>query len=1628
MEDTVARVINSEDISLASAADGVPAVLPVATREQVLPFGQLTWENFERLCYRLVRLDGDVEHAARYGRQGDAQEGLDVYVRQGNSRYHCLQAKRHKAFSSAQLVEAVDSFLAGSWPSRTERFTITVQASLRSTAVQNEIERQATRLSARGILFIALDGEDLTDRLRPHPLLIDDFFGRPWVSALLGEDAAAALKSRLDGGAFSRARNQLSNVYRTQFHYIDPGSFGSAVDADARPALTLLERYLKPDVLVQEASQTVDDGVLVRDDPSSPVSDRDQTTPRDQRVRTKVTDSIRARRLPLGEWFGNAQWLAVLGDAGSGKSTLLRVIALDILQHQLLFPELASRWGQHLPLYIPFARWSAQAARDGGIVGIKEIVRRSIEHLMTQSLADLIDQAIDDGRVLLLIDGLDEWSSEQAARTTLSALVTSVEAHGIPAIVSGRPRGLDRIGALPSTWQRAKIANLSVPQQRSIASRWFVRFSSTSDGSSGASDASLRVDRFMYELARDANLGALASTPLLLIGLVTLALRGQILPRTRGEVYNQLVRVLLEVHPNSRATASGDTEPRYRYASEDQRRAAIAYLAFFVRKSSGGAGISTSSARETLRSYLSSSDGLALDGGEATRAAAEILSVNSETQGLIVEKAPGEVGFVHASFEEYLGAEHIGSWPFLDIEEFVRSNVGLSRWRNVVANLLGYVQRRDEFDRLVAIIEEPGPDDVSQLNKQAVLGDIAFGVTIRVATTAKRLAQGVMETVETQDWMPARREALASVLNGLSDPGLKADVERKVIQWLPARLSWRSSLISVLGGWEPTERLQETLFRAMHDEDRSVQRSAAAAYAKAFSTCQGAQQRLLRGLAHSRDLHASVAMLESLALGWADAEQSVELFQEAATSRRSDLRLMGIFGLMSQGREQADMRDGLLRAQSFWSGVSHEYRPVASWMLQRYWSNHADLIRGAIARMTGHGDSIWERDSAASYLLACDVHNADLRRWVLNEFSGRYPFNFHLGDDSAWKQIGRFATSDAEIRSAAIAYWKVPENRIIGMRNMASFASQVADAELAAVFRHELAEGKHGFNRYWALHGLLIGWGRDHDEVRATIDALIGAPDDQLDELVSMMPEIYRDQAAARERLLRMSERRKMRGDLLTEGLARCGSDGSDEEAVQAVLKLRERKGIFDPSPGIIRWFGSHPKVRALAANRLRGEEPPIAAIAQAYADDADFGPWLLSAAVPLPVGLRAQVVEFAAGSVPGTFLGGILEMAMQECDPDLRVRMAISKYGAVATEGRDDAVRELLGNAIAVGPEYERIRAAALAGLIVIGALDRLAELQEQGKPVALFTGDALHSMPSLERLICERFSELESAFGESLSERIERSGYRPGLASILSVAPNASPAAKAAFSALTDQGKLPLSSNALRALAGERPRSQVLLDHCWKVLAAKDHNNGKAMLNAEVAEILRTHFPEDKAVRQGLVTLFNQGNNAVSAIALAVYAPDATEFDTAPATNRYHHFADWAVVVLVSAARDNASRFVELLKRMVTRECPMQFDAQDSINRAVHERLQRDPEVVDLLSQQLRSDVDGSISGSFARYLASAGKLDESARAAALGLLQSLAADQRLVVVAYDAVAASPRALRATLLDAVTAGLELN
>src|SRR5262245_18282624 len=67
---------------------------PVETRPQVLPLEQLDWDDFERLCLRLVRISGTVEHAQLYGTRGQDQSGIDLYARQEDGVYVVFQCKK----------------------------------------------------------------------------------------------------------------------------------------------------------------------------------------------------------------------------------------------------------------------------------------------------------------------------------------------------------------------------------------------------------------------------------------------------------------------------------------------------------------------------------------------------------------------------------------------------------------------------------------------------------------------------------------------------------------------------------------------------------------------------------------------------------------------------------------------------------------------------------------------------------------------------------------------------------------------------------------------------------------------------------------------------------------------------------------------------------------------------------------------------------------------------------------------------------------------------------------------------------------------------------------------------------------------------------------------------------------------------------------------------------------------------------------------------------------------------------------------------------------------------------------------------------------------------------------------
>ena len=139
---------------------------PVQTRSPELPFDQLSWANFERLVFRWARKNRDVVHCALYGRHGQAQDGIDVYARLSGGGHICWQARNRQDVGASDIEKAVDDFLKGKWATSAKRFVFCVRASLADTRLQDIIEAQAARLLEEGIVFEAVDGSQLSEKLR----------------------------------------------------------------------------------------------------------------------------------------------------------------------------------------------------------------------------------------------------------------------------------------------------------------------------------------------------------------------------------------------------------------------------------------------------------------------------------------------------------------------------------------------------------------------------------------------------------------------------------------------------------------------------------------------------------------------------------------------------------------------------------------------------------------------------------------------------------------------------------------------------------------------------------------------------------------------------------------------------------------------------------------------------------------------------------------------------------------------------------------------------------------------------------------------------------------------------------------------------------------------------------------------------------------------------------------------------------------------------------------------------------------------------------------------------------------------------------------------------------------------
>lgn len=1557
------------EIPINSPPEGKFPAPPVKTLAMSLPFGELAWENFERLCYRLAAQSNLIEHTARYGRQGQAQQGIDIFARQTDGRYEVWQAKRYQVFTATQLKTAVTAFTSGNWIAKSDKLVIAVQATLDDVKVQDEIERQTQVLAKQKIALIVLGGDSLTDQLRPHQELVLSFFGRAWLRAFYGDEVKPSIAGLLDGEEFARVRMQVASFYQSRYSTLDAGIVNDRFADSPTPhePIPLLNRYAMPDVYIRD--RVTDPG-----ERRTPSSDIEGEKPR---FATGALEEL--RRVPVGGWIADTDYIAVVADAGAGKSTLLRCIALDLLGAQKAFPALCSRWNDRLPIIVSFAKWARATADKGSEVGLKELVAQTLQPLLTVDLVALVHRAIDEHRIVLIVDGLDEWSAEQAARLALQTMLTYVDVHKIPTITSSRPLGLQKIGMLPGSWKTAELAPLSRSQQRALAQTWFnhlLRKANQSDDVTPAV-ANWRTDRFLKELQDERSLGDLAVTPLLFVGLLALAVRNVALPRNRTQVFQSLIHLLLEIHPENRATAAGDVKSRFAAAvTPELRQSALGALAFASRCDGGDAGFPRASAKKAIRTHLNSSGGYEMQ--RASDVADEIVAVNSETVGLIVEKGPGDIGFVHASLEEYLSAVHIHSWRFADLLNFVREKVGDPRWRNVIANLVALNTRTTEIDEIIKVIEAAEVNPLGAINRRKLLAEITFSPSSMPPSTASRIASQTFEIINGLGPAVERVSLLRLALNGLSDPMLRGAVEENIVRWAPRRLGYTSELYNSLVTWAPDGTLENILIAGLSDENSDGARAAARMIAEKFPGQEKVGRRLRSMITGTSELRVVAATLEALVRGWPNADTDA-LVEEARSSRSPLLRAVGIWARVKGNIHNDDDRSECLRMVSFPSPLDYIDHSIASEALFQGWPDDDEIVEcslGALGFSPRETDTI-DRHVAASYLLQSSPGRANVDEWILYELDREYPFASLIG--SSWGNLIKFCEANAVIRERIITFI-LSGKRTYREREHWEVIAFLKDTRLRDYAIGQVLE-KEDFGCYWNLLALVKGWPED-TLAQDLFRSVIAIDDDKLGMLAGLLPALYANPADARNRLVRIARHAtKPRYDLIAKALHDIGIDGSDEEVVEVFLPhvSAAHQTLFGADV-IFALFGESLKLRQQAYVRLQAFDPPVAHIARGMGADPKVRDFVSDIVRVAPAQARSAIAVACGTSADRhPALLRVLSEYDHETNFLLRVQLVVDYSKLMHSIGeRERLVEKLLAVSNRTGALYEENRATGFAGLVAAHSASAIVQSKAADREITLgsyYTGGV---SSALCNLVVDNWDELKAAFGDNFAETHLKT-FDGSAWESLSRFVTSNLSAKNDFIAWcmkSDQ----IGLSALRSLSDVAPKSDVLLKHALSHIknASSDTNTLPVILLA--AEICRDQFTAHE-VTNSARERFLRHQDLSNALVLAVLSPNEPLLRNLSMTGIQlgTEHGEWFGAVEMTSRVESAENVVKLIHALADRKLQNRSATVMKVESLVN-RVIRDSRTQSLLHESLTNAGTPSAFCAVATILSTAGILDEN------------------------------------------------
>ena len=233
--------------------------------------------------------------------------------------------------------------------------------------------------------------------------------------------------------------------------------------------------------------------------------------------------------------------VAILSSPGGGKSTLMKRLAVAYA-----FPERRKQIADKLPDrdWLPiFIR-----CRDlGEMVGlsITEIIAKIPARAEILEQKDgffaLTSRALQDGKALLLIDGLDEIADDNKRMTFTNQLITFIAKYpNIKLVVTSRVAGFRVVSSSLSAYcKQFSISDLSPTEIGELCSKWHSVVVDNKE------ETKKESEKLCEDIVKDGKIYALAKNPLMLTVLLFVKKQSGYLPTQKSRLYQEMIKLLL---------------------------------------------------------------------------------------------------------------------------------------------------------------------------------------------------------------------------------------------------------------------------------------------------------------------------------------------------------------------------------------------------------------------------------------------------------------------------------------------------------------------------------------------------------------------------------------------------------------------------------------------------------------------------------------------------------------------------------------------------------------------------------------------------------------------------------------------------------------------------------------------------------------------------------------------------------------------------------------------------------------------------------------------------------------------------------------------------------------------------